>query len=484
MSGVETSRTGILPNTWLPDDVLQEVFILYVNNEHSVDVPFLPMQEEDYSVSSYWDSDSIDDDDGSYSPSVSSHLKDIDDDDGNYSPSEPDEVSSLEGKPLIDLPLPLVLSHVCSAWRHSALSMRQLWSNVCIATFDPHSKRLAAEWLSKAGTWPVSITIYEVVSGPGVNIYDDLGEFLSAYHIKNLELPLLSQTLPRLERLLNKLPAQKIACLETLSLTDLEHGHQDSLFLDSTRYPCLRDLELLGHFVGDSIILPWTTLRYLDILGLFLPAAQCLHILRECVSLETCFLGISSPHEPGSVVGDVHLPSLREFTVCFSFPAKVGDFFRPLTIPHLNVLTVDKSTRGGALLQWSDEEYSRMIQRSNCPLHHLTILRSDPVDIYNVLNSSPILTAKIHRALFRQETLDYLATGQLAPLLQSFYIGVLRGVSFSAFKEMITLRAIAAGAERRLTPLAFVHITEERFRIPFPPEPPLYYFPQWYPRFI
>ena len=35
-----------------------------------------------------------------------------------------------------------------------------IWSNVCIATFDPHSKRLAAEWLSKAGTCPVSITIY------------------------------------------------------------------------------------------------------------------------------------------------------------------------------------------------------------------------------------------------------------------------------------------------------------------------------------
>jgi predicted nucleic acid-binding protein len=479
MSEVERSRP-ILSNTWLPEDVLREVFISYVNNERAVDVPFLPMQEEDYSVSSYWDN--IDNDDSDYSPSVSSsYWEDIDDDDGNYPPSEPDEVSSLEGKPLVDLPLPLVLSHVCSAWRHTALSTLQLWSNVCIATFDPHSKRLAAEWLSKAGTCPVSITIYEIVSGPEAIIYDDLREFLSAYHIKSLELPLLSQTLPRLQLLLTELPVEKIACLETLSLTDLENGHQDFLFLDSTRYPCLRDLELLGHFVGDSIVLPWTTLRYLDTRAFYLPTLQCLDILRECVSLEACLLGISSPHEQGSVVGDVHVPSLREFTIAFSFPANIGDFFRLLTIPHLNVLTVDKHRRTGAELRWSDEEYSRMIQRSNCPLHHLTILRSDLVDVYNVLHSSPMLTAKIHRALFRQETLDHLATGQLAPLLQRFYIGVVRGVPSSAFKEMISLRAMnsesVAGAERRLMPLIFVHVTEEDFQIPPPLEPPVYYFP-------
>ena len=481
MSEVERSRPAILPNTWLPEDVLRDVFILYVNNEYAVDVPFLPMQEEDYSVSSYWPGDDIDDDDSEYSPSVTSYLEDIDDADGNYSPSEPDEVSSLEGKPPVDLPLPLVLSHVCSAWRHTALSMLQLWSNVCIATFDPHSKRLAAEWLSKAGTCPVSITIYEVASGPGAIIYDDLREFLSAYHIKSLELPLLSETLPRLHLLLTELPAEKIACLETLSLIDLENSHQDSLFLDNTRYPRLRDLELLGHFVGDSIIFPWTTLRYLDTLACYLPTVQCLEILRECVSLEACLLGISSPHQPGSVLGDVHVPSLREFSICFSFPANVGDFFRLLTIPHLNVLTVDKHRRIGEKLHWSDEEYSRMIKRSNCPLHHLTVLRSDLVDVYNVLQSSPMLTAKIHRALFRQETLDHLASGQLAPLLQRFYIGVVRGVPSSAFKEMISLRAMnsesVAGAECRLMPIIFALVTEEDFQIPPPLEPPVYYFP-------
>lgn len=479
MSGVERSRTAILSNTWLPEDVLREVFILYVNNDLTVDVPFLPMQDEDYSVSSYWDD--IDDDDGNYSPSVTSYWEDIDDDEGNYSPSEPDEVSSLEGKPPDDLPPPLVLSHVCSAWRNTALSMLQLWSDVCIATFDPHSKRLAAEWLLKAGTCPVSITIYEVVSDPEAIFYDELREFLSAYHIKRLELPLLSQTFPRLQLLLTELPAEKVVCLESLSLTDLENGHQDFLCLDSTRYPCLRDLELLGHFVGDSIILPWTTLRYLDTLTLHLPAVQCLHILRECVFLEVCFLGISSPHEPRSVVEDVHLPSLREFTISFSFPADVGDFFRLLTIPNLNVLTVDRHRRIGGELRWSNEEYSRMIQRSNCPLHHLTILRSDLVDVYNVLHSSPMLTAKIHRALFRQETLDHLATGQLAPLLQRFYIGVLLGVPSSAFKEMISLRAMNsksdAGVDCRLMPLTFAYITEEDLQIPSPLNPPVYYFP-------
>ena len=472
MSEVERSRTTISSNRWLPDDVLREVFIFYVDNELTVEVPFLPMEEEEYSVSSYWDD--VDGDDS--------------DDDPSYTPSDSDEVissgsvSSFEGQPLVDLPLPLVLSHVCSAWRHAALSMLQLWSNVSIATFSRHSKRLAAEWLSKAGTCPVSITIYDIPSEPGFVVYDALKNFLSAYHIKNLELPLLSETRPQLHLLLTELPAEKIACLETLSLTDLENSHQEFLFLDGTRYPRLRDLGLLGHFVGDTITLPWTTLRYLDAMAFYLPTLQCLEILRECISLEVCFLGISSPLEPQSVAGDIYAPSLREFTIFFSFPADIGDFIRPLTIPNLEVLTIDKYRVNAYELRWSGEEYSRMMQRSNCPLHHLTILRSDPVDIYSFLKSSPMLTeATIHRARFRQETLDHLATGRLAPLLQRFHFGEIRGVDSSAFGEMIKMRAqnsaSAGSAERPLMPLVSVGVADQGFQMPFPLQPPVYYFP-------
>src|SRR6266576_2281273 len=144
MSEVNHSRTTTFPITRLPDDIIQEIFIWYVNDDPFVDVPFHPtMEEEKYTPSPYWDSDDSEDDD-------------------DYSDS-PDEleISSFEEQPFVNLPLPFVLSRICSALRRVALSIPRLWSNVCIATFDPCSKRLAAEWLLKAGSCSVSITIYD-----------------------------------------------------------------------------------------------------------------------------------------------------------------------------------------------------------------------------------------------------------------------------------------------------------------------------------
>ncbi|KAF8332172.1 hypothetical protein F5887DRAFT_997263 [Amanita rubescens] len=260
------SPTAFLSSTRLPDDIVQEIFIWYVNDDPFVDVPFLPIEEESE-----------------------------DDDDSDYSVRSSDEISSFEEIPFINhLPLPFVVSHVCSAWRRVALSTPRLWSNVCIRTFGPCSKRLATEWLLKAGSCPLFITIFNLVSDSHFDIYDELREFLSAYNIKSLELPLLSQTCPLLPLLLAELPDERIIHLESLSLTDLEYGRNEFLFLDDARYPFLRELQLIGRFVGDMIIFPWISLRHLDASTALLPMMQCLHILRDSVSLEVCYLGVSS----------------------------------------------------------------------------------------------------------------------------------------------------------------------------------------------
>ncbi|KAF8332174.1 hypothetical protein F5887DRAFT_53882 [Amanita rubescens] len=387
--------------------------------------------------------------------------------------------------------MPFVISRVCSAWQRVALSTPRLWSNVCIETFDPCSKRLAAEWLLKAGSYPVSITIYDLTSGPHFNIYDELEEFLSAYTIKSLELPLLSQTCPILPLLLAELPDERITHLESLSLTDLESGRQEFLLLNNARYPCLRELQLIGQFVGHIIIFPWRTLRRLDASTAPLPMMQCLHILRESVSLEVCFLGILSDTGSEPTMGHLNLPTLHELTLSFDFDADVGDFIRRLTTPNLKILTFEKGVFwrfwNQMPLRWSDLEYSRMMQRSNRPLIHLAIRRCSEVDAHSVLQSSPMLVeANFHRARFREETLDDLATGRLAPQLQHFCVDEISGVDDSAFSEMIERRTqnsvSIGGTGHRLMPFSSVMGSggprmNANFEIVYPPrQPTIAYF--------
>jgi hypothetical protein len=71
----------------------------------------------------------------------------------------PYETESL--KLVLHWPVPqgVILSHVCSRWRHLTCLMRILWSSVCIVSFNTRSGRLASEWLSRAGGYPVTINI-------------------------------------------------------------------------------------------------------------------------------------------------------------------------------------------------------------------------------------------------------------------------------------------------------------------------------------
>ena len=458
------------PVALLPDDIIQEMFIWYVNDSDPfVDVPFRPMEEEKYTPSPYWDSDDSEDDD-------------------DYSDS-PDEISSFEEKPFIDLPLPFVISRVCSAWRRVALTTSWLWSNVCITTFDPPSKRLAAEWLLNAGSCPVSITVYELASYPHFDVYEELREFLSAYHIKRLELPLLSETCPMLPFLLTELPKERIKHLESLSLEDLESDQQEFLHLDNARYPYLRELQLTGRFQFGMIVLPWTSLRRLDSTTVPLPMMKCLHILRESVSLEVCFLGISSHTGSESTVGDLYLPTLRELILSFNFEADVGDFIQWLTTPNLKILTFERSerSRSGISVRWSDREYSRMMERSNKPLNHLSVWRCYEVDAHSIFKSSPMLVeVNLHRARFSRETLDDLATGRLAPLLQHFCVDEISGVDDVSFSEMIERRTqnsvSISDSEHRLMPFSSVMAwsntsrMDANFSIVYPPRQPIAYF--------
>ena len=458
-------NTRSLPN-WLPDDVLREIFLWCIGDDLEVDIPSGFTQDDDYEP----ESELSDDADTCTDPEY--------DEEDRYMLAWPGwEESDTDSESLEDpLPQQIVLSHVCSRWRHLALSTCELWSSVFITWFDGHSKQVANEWLSKAGRYPVSISIssigscsdWDTASGVEFDIQTELKDFLSAYNIKMLDLPIYSKTWPQLTLILSELPDENISFLEKLSLTELDDD--GSLFLDDARYSRLHFLQLAGRFNSALFVLPWNALRELDTTVFYLPFTQCLHILRQCTSLQTCSFGIkfvtAMEYEP------VDHPSLSVLLLSFIKPATIHTVLRPLTIPNLTSLTIDRAYFDSDSKLYSalpllgsclSAGYLDLMQRSNYPsIQHLSITYTDfPINIANLLIASPTLTRlTIGHVAFGQTTLGDLAEGQLGPNLQHLAVVRLSDASLREVLDAILSRNSERVGKESVTPFKSVELLD------------------------
>ena len=350
------------------------------------------------------------------------------------------------------------------------------WGSVFITWFNDHSKRLANEWLSKAADYPVSISISSILSdfdacesdcsshvkSDAYTSYTELRDFLSAYKIRMLDLPIYSETLPQLALILSELPDENISLLENLSLTELEDA--GDLFLDDVRYSGLHFLQLAGPFDSNSLILPWNTLRELDTTASYLPFTQCLHILRQCTSLHTCsfgvkFLTVPMEYEP------VRHQNLSVLFLSFINPAPINIVLRPLTVPNLTSLTIDRAYYHNKLYSAPllgsgfAAEYLDLMQRSNYPSNrHLSIAFTDyPINIADLLIASPTLTRlTIGHVAFGQTTLNDLAEGQLGPNLQHLAVVRLSDATVREVLDTILSRNSEGVGKESMTPFRSV----------------------------
>jgi hypothetical protein len=457
------TNTHSLPNL-LPDDVLREIFLWCIGDDLEVDIPSRYTQGDDDHES---ESELSDDADTCTDPESDEDRSVL-----GWEESDADS-ESLEEPPL---PQQIILSHVCSRWRHLALSTCELWSSVFITWFDARSKQLANEWLSKAARYPVSISIssicscsdWDTASDVEFDIQTELKDFLSAYNIKMLDLPIYSKTWPQLTLVLSELPDENMSFLEKLSLTELDEG--GSLFLDDARYSRLQFLQLAGRFDGTSFVLPWNALRELDTTVFYLPFTQCLQILRQCTSLHTCSFGVkfltAVEYEP------VDHPNLSVLLLSFINPAPIIIVLHPLTIPNLTSLTIDRAYFDSANKLYStlpllgsdlSAGYLDLMQRSNYPsIRHLSITYTDlPINIANLLIASPTLTQlTIGHVAFGQTTLGDLAEGQLGPNLQHLAVVRLSDASLREVLDAILLRNSERVGKESVTPFRSVELPD------------------------
>ena len=420
--------------SWLPDNIKQEIFLLCIGDNPEVDVPFMDVGNGDNDCQSDILFESSEDEDhyerDSDSDLGSDMCTDLEFDKDEYVTSEEsDSASEVTSVEELLPPQQLILSHVCSRWRHIVLSTRQLWSSVFITCFNALSKRLANEWLSKADGYPISISISSfVLSSDEFDTYTELKDFLSAYRLINLDLPIYSKTWLELGLIIAELPDENISFLEKLSLTEMDgSGGKELLYLNNPRYPNLHFLELSGGDCHSAFVAPWNSLYELDISCCHVPFAQCLHILRQCMSLHTCSFGVEFLSNKTEECEPVYHPNLSVLLLSFVNPASVDIFLRSLTIPKLTSLTIDRAyfdydrklyTSRPLLGTGLETEYSNLMQRSNNPsIQYLSITYTDiPINIANILISSPTLT---------RLTIGYVAFGQQLEVLNDFAEGLL-----------------------------------------------------------
>ncbi|KAJ6447513.1 hypothetical protein C8R45DRAFT_188827 [Mycena sanguinolenta] len=183
-----------------------------------------------------------------------------------------------------EIPIPLLLSQICRAWRHIALNTPQIWA---IFRIDVHAwltdrARVAlhlAKWLERAGLSPLSF----VYSARSAAIVPPI--LALAHQWQNVCLRRLSHTDLVAHRFKSSLHA-RLPNLETLEIsTDVTNIPGNSVVTAFELAPRLRHVDL-EYLPPTMILLPWNQLTHFR--GWGLDDMQCVHVLRLAVSLVEC----------------------------------------------------------------------------------------------------------------------------------------------------------------------------------------------------
>ncbi|KAJ6534269.1 hypothetical protein B0H19DRAFT_1271985 [Mycena capillaripes] len=235
--------------------------------------------------------------------------------------------------------MPMLLGHVCRAWRSISLSTPALWSSVhAVVTSTVDDRPPAAviddcqvlqDWLRRSGDLPLSISLF-VPTGDDENMQPFMDVILpySRRWKSLILLPARRQGLSALQ----SLTPEDVPLLEGLEITDCDHETPDPDFLRLFAVPPnLRRLSFTC-FNGRMTLPPcsWDriTSLYLESQASFfnLEASQIIDFIAKCVNLRSCRLLFPVSPAPPTTASPTSAP-------------------RQITIPYLDTLSIS----GGVL---------------------------------------------------------------------------------------------------------------------------------------
>ncbi|KAJ7883990.1 hypothetical protein B0H13DRAFT_1721179 [Mycena leptocephala] len=241
---------------------------------------------------------------------------------------------------------PLLLCHVCKAWRNLALLTPFLWTSLhIVAPTDPSRVQqldeAAESWLSRSGVLPLSISLV----GPGKTpakwdcsvLLGTLIRYASRW--KKLRIKFNSH---RGFKPLAVLTLFDVPILETIVIEGFLPERRHPVDWDAVsflRTTSLRRVALVGVHGFFPFLLPWNRLRHL-FLGQenasWLTAAEALDMLRQSPNLEKCSLPLMAHAGNGPLPLACRMEHLRQLSIVDMSGANV--FFENLDTPNLQTL--------------------------------------------------------------------------------------------------------------------------------------------------
>ncbi|KAJ7755575.1 hypothetical protein B0H16DRAFT_717519 [Mycena metata] len=249
---------------------------------------------------------------------------------------------------------PLLLCHICQAWRSLALSTPRLWASLHIVG-PPDTPKLhqiteaVAWWLDKSGRLPLSISIVQSSTSRWDVDFSNLVQILLQYASRWQRIRFSLSSYHSFQPLAALVPID-VPFLETVVFQGFPLNVEETFtaFLGTNS---LRAVSLQGQGARSFSFqtLPWNRLCHL-FLGSSVAChtvAEGLELLRRCPNLESCVLafmiGVDNVPSPvGSAVASAftcHMQNLRRLSVLnFNHPDGTVEFFDLLELPNLRGL--------------------------------------------------------------------------------------------------------------------------------------------------
>ncbi|KAJ7153652.1 hypothetical protein C8R46DRAFT_1119468 [Mycena filopes] len=261
---------------------------------------------------------------------------------------------------------PLLLCHICQAWRAVALSTPRLWASMHVvvpsiaATHKTQELReVIPWWLSKSAALPLSISIAQRRWSPDRSIVQTLVDYSTRWQHIRVELDSVNAIQP-----LQELSPADVPILESVILTDFpfEIGDSFMAFLAAINLTSLSLRPAEMQRLQQLQLVQWHNLRHL-FLGETCESVAGLDSLRRCPNLETCALTIYPP-SMGSGSASCRLPHLRRVSAKSYNDQAMVNFLNHIEPPNLQILEI-----------WVDSAHPFAIPLPLLPprLHSLTL---------------------------------------------------------------------------------------------------------------
>ncbi|KIL66336.1 hypothetical protein M378DRAFT_384596 [Amanita muscaria Koide BX008] len=338
-----------------------------------------------------------------------------------------------------NVPPQVVISHVCSVWRHAILNFSSLWNDLevfmdCAEDGDMLMK-IVHDWLFRAGSLPCTLTLdFRVYDGTLGALKQDrwyssiVKHLISQFRFRKLSTPWSSNHLAQFLQL----PAEKLSCVEDLhiclinppSLSNFgvlpSQAPLDS-FKKLTRLTSLRlDQSLRRVFYGlvhseDSVFVhvPWHQIRHIH-LSIPTSVLLCFTILHgSSMVLETCSLVVAGCYGPWD-----------EIQSLFHSPPILDPFLLWIKMPNLKALEIGSGDRSYRRIV----SFSTLVDMqyfSNMKLEEFGYYKhSRTMDVGHLLTTFPSLKRVEVLAwnLLDNGTISQLGSGLIAPCLEELVI--------------------------------------------------------------